>query len=227
MSSQEQDLFESVTSPFHAIFPSLNEKEVPYISLPISLIDDIISEELKCPICWGTIEKTLAVSSCLHRFCTECLHRSLRVELGGQKTSHECPSCRAKMASRRDARPDVMADCLIDFFSALSRRSGSTLTESLQPLDLGVFRKLYQNETEALKRKSKELIASGKVWTFDPNQRNSQLSRNKKPRTEKTTSGTSTEVTIGPRICLALFPSPQVSRLANIVMFIRTIVKSK
>jgi hypothetical protein len=70
-------------------------------------------DEIKCSICLGILEKTWTVTACLHRFCSDCLHRSLRVQLGSQKIHHECPLCRAKLASRRSSKPDPKFDTLI------------------------------------------------------------------------------------------------------------------
>ena len=44
---------------------------------------------------------------CLHRFCSHCIDKALRV---GKK---ECPSCRIKVPSRRSLRPDRSFDGLI------------------------------------------------------------------------------------------------------------------
>jgi len=85
------------------------------IQIPVATLHDIINEELKCPICLGVIDTTWAVTTCLHRFCSECLQKSLRVN----KLHNECPSCRAKLASRRQARPDEKFDLLISLVSPL------------------------------------------------------------------------------------------------------------
>lgn len=92
------------------------EKKDSIISLPVELIKVLFRDEFKCPICLGTLDKTWTVAACLHRFCAECLHRSLRSDLG-PKSHHECPSCRAKMASRRASKPDNNFDVLIHQFT--------------------------------------------------------------------------------------------------------------
>lgn len=76
------------------------------------LVDDFLMTDLKCPICLGPIIKAVTASPCLHRFCSLCLQRSLRVELGS-KSYHDCPSCRAKLPSRRSSKPDSTFDNLI------------------------------------------------------------------------------------------------------------------
>uniref|UniRef100_A0A7S2H2F0 RING-type E3 ubiquitin transferase n=1 Tax=Octactis speculum TaxID=3111310 RepID=A0A7S2H2F0_9STRA len=66
-----------------------------------------INMELTCPICLGILHSTMIVMECLHRFCSECIQKCLRV---GRK---ECPSCRIHVPSRRSLRYDANFDSLI------------------------------------------------------------------------------------------------------------------
>ncbi|PIN07391.1 putative E3 ubiquitin ligase [Handroanthus impetiginosus] len=66
-----------------------------------------IRKEVQCPICLGIIRKTCTVMECLHRFCRECIDKSMR--LG----NNECPACRTHCASRRSLRDDPNYDALI------------------------------------------------------------------------------------------------------------------
>ncbi|EFJ38128.1 hypothetical protein SELMODRAFT_8697, partial [Selaginella moellendorffii] len=66
-----------------------------------------IRKEMQCPICLGIIRKTRTVMECLHRFCRECIDKSMR--LG----NNECPACRTHCASRRSLRDDPNFDSLI------------------------------------------------------------------------------------------------------------------
>ncbi|KAK9152819.1 hypothetical protein Sjap_000299 [Stephania japonica] len=66
-----------------------------------------IRKEVQCPICLGIIRKTRTVMECLHRFCRECIDKSMR--LG----NNECPACRTHCASRRSLRDDPNYDSLI------------------------------------------------------------------------------------------------------------------
>ncbi|XP_017232051.1 putative E3 ubiquitin-protein ligase RING1a isoform X3 [Daucus carota subsp. sativus] len=66
-----------------------------------------IRKEVQCPICLGIIRKTRTVMDCLHRFCRECIDKSMR--LG----NNECPACRTHCASRRSLRDDPKYDRLI------------------------------------------------------------------------------------------------------------------
>lgn len=65
-------------------------------------------KDVECPICLGIIKKTRTVMGCLHRFCRECIDKSMR--LG----NNECPACRIHCASRRSLRDDLDYDALID-----------------------------------------------------------------------------------------------------------------
>jgi len=66
------------------------------------------NKELQCPVCLGVLNKTVTVTECLHRFCSECINSSLRL---GKK---ECPTCRQPCPTRRDTRPDAAMDALVD-----------------------------------------------------------------------------------------------------------------
>ncbi|PIN08587.1 Ubiquitin--protein ligase [Handroanthus impetiginosus] len=66
-----------------------------------------IRKEVECPICLGIIRKTRTVMECLHRFCRECIDKSMRIG------NNECPACRTHCASRRSLRDDPNYDALI------------------------------------------------------------------------------------------------------------------
>mmetsp|Transcript_20907 Transcript_20907/g.48512 ORF Transcript_20907/g.48512 Transcript_20907/m.48512 type:complete len:302 (+) Transcript_20907:140-1045(+) len=66
-----------------------------------------INSELTCPVCLGVLHSTMIVMECLHRFCSECIQKCLRV---GRK---ECPSCRIHVPSRRSLRYDTNFDAVI------------------------------------------------------------------------------------------------------------------
>ncbi|KAF7038182.1 hypothetical protein CFC21_048389 [Triticum aestivum] len=66
-----------------------------------------VRKEVQCPICLGIIRKTRTVMECLHRFCRDCIDKSMR--LG----NNECPACRTHCASRRSLRDDPNYDALI------------------------------------------------------------------------------------------------------------------
>ncbi|PON34838.1 TNF receptor-associated factor [Parasponia andersonii] len=66
-----------------------------------------IRRDVQCPICLGIIKKTRTVMECLHRFCRECIDKSMRMG------NNECPACRTHCASRRSLRDDPNYDNLI------------------------------------------------------------------------------------------------------------------
>jgi len=66
-----------------------------------------LNKDLTCPICLNIIHNTLTVMECLHRFCSSCISKSLRM---GKK---ECPTCRMPCSSRRNLRPDPNFDSFI------------------------------------------------------------------------------------------------------------------
>ncbi|MCD7466855.1 hypothetical protein HAX54_003898 [Datura stramonium] len=52
-----------------------------------------IRTNVQCPICLGIIKRTRVVMGCQHRFCRECIDKSMR--LG----NNECPACRIHCAN--------------------------------------------------------------------------------------------------------------------------------
>eukprot|EP00937_MAST-01D_sp_MAST-1D-sp2_P002455 g2455.t1 len=66
-----------------------------------------LNRELICPICLEVLRDTKVVKHCLHRFCSECIERCLR--LGNS----ECPTCRTPLSSRRELRNDENLDKLV------------------------------------------------------------------------------------------------------------------
>ncbi|XP_057455527.1 putative E3 ubiquitin-protein ligase RING1a [Lotus japonicus] len=84
--------------------PSSDSEEKPeFVYVPVQ----DIRKDVQCPICLGIIKKTRTVMECLHRFCRECIDKSMR--LG----NNECPACRTHCASRRSLRDDPNYDALI------------------------------------------------------------------------------------------------------------------
>ncbi|XP_019159016.1 PREDICTED: putative E3 ubiquitin-protein ligase RING1a isoform X2 [Ipomoea nil] len=73
----------------------------------ISVSRSDIRGNVQCPICLGIIKRTRVVMGCQHRFCRECIDKSMR--LG----NNECPACRIHCASRRSLRDDPIFDAII------------------------------------------------------------------------------------------------------------------
>lgn len=84
--------------------PSSTSQEKPEFVL-VQLPE--IRKDVHCPICLGIIKKTRTVMECLHRFCRECIDKSMRMG------NNECPACRTHCASRRSLRDDPNYDALI------------------------------------------------------------------------------------------------------------------
>eukprot|EP00249_Psilotum_nudum_P008129 c21061_g1_i1 orf=53-1411(+) len=80
-----------------------DDRREEYVSVNLS----DIRKDVQCSICLGIIRKTRTVMECLHRFCRECIDKSMR--LG----NNECPVCRTHCASRRSLRDDLNFDALI------------------------------------------------------------------------------------------------------------------
>ncbi|PRQ49946.1 putative aminoacyltransferase, E1 ubiquitin-activating enzyme [Rosa chinensis] len=84
--------------------PSSTSQQNPEFVL-VQLAD--IRKDVHCPICLGIIKKTRTVMECLHRFCRECIDKSMRMG------NNECPACRTHCASRRSLRDDPNYDAII------------------------------------------------------------------------------------------------------------------
>lgn len=67
----------------------------------------LLCSEFRCVICLDYIRNTARIVPCLHRFCFDCIEKSLRL---GRK---ECPICRIAIPSRRSLAPDPNFDSLI------------------------------------------------------------------------------------------------------------------
>ena len=70
-----------------------------------------LQQEFRCVICLDYIRNARIVRECLHRFCENCIEKSL-VQVGLRK---ECPICRVHIPSRRSLAPDPDFDKLIRY----------------------------------------------------------------------------------------------------------------
>uniref|UniRef100_A0A183BYW3 RING-type E3 ubiquitin transferase n=1 Tax=Globodera pallida TaxID=36090 RepID=A0A183BYW3_GLOPA len=87
--------------------PHLLQKGQDDHMLKRSELIDTLGTEFSCPICLDLLKNTM-VTECLHRFCSECIHKSI------YKGNRECPTCRKKLISKRNLRADPSMDKLID-----------------------------------------------------------------------------------------------------------------
>lgn len=86
----------------------INRKPRPVQHGRIELALHALRSEFRCVICLGYIRNTRIVMECLHRFCEDCIEKSLRL---GRR---ECPMCRIPIPTRRSVAPDPNFDALLN-----------------------------------------------------------------------------------------------------------------
>lgn len=77
------------------------------LKVAINIDVSLTASDLQCPVCLDTIRTCTVVGGCLHRFCNDCISRSLR------SSKLECPSCRIHIPSRRSLRTDERFDAVV------------------------------------------------------------------------------------------------------------------
>jgi len=117
--------------PIHTILAPLNEKrKTNYITINKNDGENMFHNEIMCPICLDVLDTTWTVMACLHRFCSDCLQKTLRMDRGPNQ-SHECPLCRVKLASRRACKPDPAYDEVVSLIvNGSAKRGGSNSNSS-------------------------------------------------------------------------------------------------
>ncbi|CAK9273339.1 unnamed protein product [Sphagnum jensenii] len=134
-----------------------------------------LRKEMQCPICLGIIRKTRTVMECLHRFCRQCIDKSMR--LG----NNECPACRTHCASRRSLRDDPKFDNLV---AALYPNVDQYEAEEMAEFgdQIHVNRQIQENIADTFKRQSAAITrrrttaaailrkAHGKFWNTQSRQ---------------------------------------------------------
>ncbi|AFZ81670.1 hypothetical protein BEWA_010870 [Theileria equi strain WA] len=78
-----------------------------YQNLQTSLNESGLRDEISCAICSGIVHKCVVIKTCLHRFCSSCIEKCVRIGL------RECPKCRKHVPSRRFLKPDPIYDSII------------------------------------------------------------------------------------------------------------------
>mmetsp|Transcript_8568 Transcript_8568/g.22093 ORF Transcript_8568/g.22093 Transcript_8568/m.22093 type:complete len:312 (-) Transcript_8568:761-1696(-) len=77
----------------------------------VSLQMKALDEELICPVCLSLCRGTMTTMDCLHRFCGDCIMKSIRFDNRDVKM---CPTCRQAVPSaHRSLRPDPTFDAII------------------------------------------------------------------------------------------------------------------
>lgn len=111
----------------------------------MSMNEEELYDEMKCPICLEIIKDTMIVMECLHRFCKECIERSLRL------VKHECPSCRIHVPSKRSLRRDGNFDELISI--CFPDRNNAIPVQC----DVAASRKSFEKSVVALRARQREV----------------------------------------------------------------------
>jgi aspartyl-tRNA synthetase len=115
----------------------------------------------------------------------------------GPRTHHECPACRAKLASRRDSKPDLKFDILIKKLSSIAESkvekvedakiSGKNLMNDISKTmsleDIRNAEKSHQAKVKQLKEwaKSKRHLTSESIQLDNKKSKNSSNSATPPP----------------------------------------------
>ncbi|XP_071714673.1 putative E3 ubiquitin-protein ligase RING1a isoform X2 [Rutidosis leptorrhynchoides] len=155
-------------------YSSSDSEEFVYVKLAD------VRNSVQCPICLGILRKTRKVLECLHRFCRECIDKSMR--LG----NNECPACRAHCASRRSLRDDPNFDNLIALlYPDIDKYEEEELTFSEDEKarnEQASIAQTSRRQLEALgkKRASAKATAAAYIRRSQTNNRNLRGKRNRK-----------------------------------------------
>ena len=76
-------------------------------SAALSTLNSLVDNHVECSICLGTFKGPNAIPECLHRFCDTCIKESI------QRCGTACPTCRARITSRRDLRKDQLVGNIV------------------------------------------------------------------------------------------------------------------
>jgi len=85
-------------------------------SAVLSTLNSLVDNYFDCSICLHIIEggPTAVIPECLHRFCDTCIKQSI------QRLGAECPTCRARITSRRrDLRKDQLLEDIVSGLTIL------------------------------------------------------------------------------------------------------------
>jgi hypothetical protein len=207
--------------------------------IPDDKLQKVLSEDLKCPICRGSLDTTIAIAACLHRFCSDCFQRSIR----DYKQQHQCPICRKSLASRRSSKPDKTVDDLVNSLNTYlgnnnssetikqeqnqhegdknsspsrkkPRRSESPGEEILLQKQIEEFRLAYLQRVEEFKARQKEIrnnpaLLSESSSSYYYNQHFNSMKKSQSKLPTKS-KATRSKDHAGNNVSLALFPFPHV-----------------
>ncbi|XP_017434684.1 putative E3 ubiquitin-protein ligase RING1b [Vigna angularis] len=75
------------------------DKDKEYVVMDLSI--------LKCGICRGFIQNTMTLMECFHKFCKECIEKSMRLGV------NKCPVCDVHVDSQLSLKEDSQYDALV------------------------------------------------------------------------------------------------------------------
>ena len=83
---------------------------VNHLRLALTTLTSLVDNSFECYICLDTYSDPYVIPECLHRFCGACVKESVRT------CGPECPTCRARITSRRDLRKDTEMQSMVSCF---------------------------------------------------------------------------------------------------------------
>ena len=78
-----------------------------HLQSALTNLNSLVDNRFRCAICFDAFKVPNAIPECLHHFCDGCIKESIR------KCGPECPTCRARMISRRDLRKDQLFEDIV------------------------------------------------------------------------------------------------------------------
>eukprot|EP00052_Salpingoeca_macrocollata_P018171 m.148963 g.148963 ORF g.148963 m.148963 type:complete len:281 (+) comp20620_c2_seq3:40-882(+) len=150
----------------------------------IELGVEALEPEVLCPICLSVMTNPMSTMECLHRFCSECISKSLRF---GKK---ECPTCRHPCPSRRSLRADTAMQGLIgvafpdmkvyeeaedDVLQAVRKRHKNN-NALMRSINEGMQQQALSRRTRQLQKEISSVDEEAKSWSGDINKLQSALS---------------------------------------------------
>ena len=89
-----------------------------HLKLALSTLTSLVDNDFECSICLDTFSDPHVIPECLHRFCGACVKESIR------KCGAECPTCRARITTKRGLRKDnymqdMVSYCFCDWLSVI------------------------------------------------------------------------------------------------------------
>lgn len=89
-----------------------NDSEADFLSFLTKMSNSVrgLTDHFVCPVCLDFLSNAHVAPECLHHFCGNCIKESLH------RCKNECPSCRARISTRRSLRHDKSYDLIVSWF---------------------------------------------------------------------------------------------------------------